>query len=431
LGDQVNPLQKAPERWGTYQRHYKLGPLAESQPYVVLYGGRHGIKSWGISRQLIVDAAARPLRTLCCRETMNSLDESVHQLLQDQISNLKLDGHFRILKNEIQGINGSIFSYAGLRHNAKGLKSYEGYDRAWVEEATDVSKNSWNILIPTIRKEGSQIFISFNPGLESDYTYQHWVMRPPPGTVVIRTSFEDNIWLTKKSRDEIEFMRATDPEEFANIYGGDCIVAIKGAVFAKEMQAVDRDGRIIKIPYTASKPVDTFWDLGDRYTSIWFAQRFPYETRLIDYYDSEGKGLNLIVKELQRKEYIYGTHWLPWDARAPQLGTGRTIEEQLQSAGFRVGVVPKVAVKTRINMLRVLFPELWFDGDNCTDGIQALRHYKWPKEGPEGQIKAKPLHDIYSHPSDALSYMAVVQKVPIRPNPQANKPQQRPVSPWV
>jgi phage terminase large subunit len=423
--------QSNKEVWGKYERHYKVAFLAEPHPYKVLWGGRDGIKSWSIARQLVVDAATHPIRTLCCRETMMSLDESVMQLLSDQIHLLKLDAHFQILQKEIRGINGSLFSFAGLRTDARKIKSFEGYDRAWVEEANNVSKNSWQILIPTIRKEGSEIWISFNPELESDYTYQFWIVNPPPGTVKLQTSFHDNIWLTKKSHQEIEFMKETAYDDYLNIYEGECIQTIKGAVFTKEMAKVDADHRILHVPYTNVKPVDLYVDLGDRYTSIWFAQSVGYETRLIDFLDSEGMGLQLIIKELQRREYIYGTTWLPWDARMPQLSTGRTIEEQLRSANFKVNVIPQVSFKARLNMCRLLFPQLVFDGDNCADGIQALRHYKWPKEGVDGQVKTKPLHDVNSHPADALMYMAVVLKTPIIDASQKSQKRREVVSPWV
>ena len=419
------------EVWGKFERHYKVAFLAEPHPYKVLYGGRDGIKSWSIARQLIIDAAQRSVRTLCCRETMMSLDDSVHQLLSDQIIRLKLSAHFRVLRAEIQGVNGSLFAYAGLRHNAKVIKSYEGFDRAWVEEAVNVSKDSWHILLPTIRKENSEIWVSFNPELESDYTYQYWVMHTPPGAVVKKIGYEDNIWLSEKSRREIAYMRETDPEVFENIYGGLCLQNIKGSVFANEMRLVDKEQRIQRVPYDNSKPVDTYWDIGDRYTTIWFAQRMPFETRLIDFFDAEGISINEITKELQRRSYVYGCHWLPFDAKSPQLGTGRTIEEQLRSAGFKVAIVPRVAVKVRLNALRSVFSQLWFDGDACADGLQRIRHYRWAPEGLLGQEKRAPLHDINSHAADALSYMAVVLKSPaaaLQPKPVQRR---QAVSPWL
>jgi phage terminase large subunit len=419
------------EVWAKYERHHLVSFLGEPHPYKVLYGGRDGIKSWSIARQLLVDAASRPLRTLCCRETMMSLDESVKQLLSDQIYLLKLGAHFQVLQNEIRGINGSLFSFAGLRTDARKIKSFEGYDRAWVEEANNVSKHSWQILLPTIRKEGSEIWVSFNPELEGDYTYQYWILNPPPDTVVKKTSYHDNIWLTPKSRKEIEFMKETNHDDYLNIYEGECVQTIKGAVFAKEMNQVDLSHRIKHVPYVNSVPLDTYWDLGDRYTSIWFTQSVGYETRLIDFLDSEGAGLHHIIKELQRREYVYSRMWLPWDARMPQLSTGRTIEEQLRSAGFKVNVIPQVSFKARLNMCRLLFPQLVFDGDHCLDGIQALRHYKWPKDGVDGQVKNKPLHDINSHPADALMYMAVVLKTPISDMSQPKKQKPQVISPWV
>src|SRR3990167_7269058 len=205
------------------ERHAKVRFLGQPHPYKVLYGGRNGLKSWSMARQLICDALQRPIRWLCCRETMHSIEDSVHQLLCDQISNLKAGAHFKITKNKIEGLNGSLITYAGLRTDASHIKSYESYDGAWVEEAAQVSKASWEILLPTIRKAGSEIWISFNPDLATDDTYKRWVLTPPPGAVVVRTSWRDADavgWLSEESRAKIEHLQATDPDAYEHVYEG-------------------------------------------------------------------------------------------------------------------------------------------------------------------------------------------------------------------
>jgi phage terminase large subunit len=122
-------------------------------------GGRGSAKSWSIARALLILAAQKPLRVLCTREVQKSIQQSVHQLLKDQIENLGAR-RVRNLANEIRGKNKRLFLFSGLSDmTAESLKSFEGVDIVWVEEAQSVSKNSWNILIPTIRKDGSEIWI--------------------------------------------------------------------------------------------------------------------------------------------------------------------------------------------------------------------------------------------------------------------------------
>jgi phage terminase large subunit len=121
------------------------------------------------------------LRVLCAREFQSSIRDSVHKLLCDQIKDLGLDSFYRIEQSAIFGMNGTEFSFEGIRHNVNKIKSYEGVDIAWVEEAQTTSKSSWETLIPTIRKEGSEIWVTFNPELDTDETYKRFVLKPPPG----------------------------------------------------------------------------------------------------------------------------------------------------------------------------------------------------------------------------------------------------------
>lgn len=135
----------------------KLRFLFQPARYKILYGGRGGAKSWGVARALLIQAAATPLRILCAREFQNSIVESVHHLLQAQIEATGLGSFYEIQNSVIRGGNGSEFIFAGLRNNVTKIKSFEGVDRVWVEEAQTVSKSSWDTLIPTIRKDGSEI----------------------------------------------------------------------------------------------------------------------------------------------------------------------------------------------------------------------------------------------------------------------------------
>jgi phage terminase large subunit len=159
--------------------------LWESSRYKVYYGGRGGAKSWAIARALILKSLERKMLILCTRELQTSIADSVHRLLTDQIGAMELGASFEIERNTIRSASGSEFRFKGLRHSIEEIKSTEGVDICWVEEAQSVSAHSWEILIPTIRKEGSEIWVSFNPGQEDDPTYRRFVLAPPLSDAVI------------------------------------------------------------------------------------------------------------------------------------------------------------------------------------------------------------------------------------------------------
>ena len=408
----------------------KLGFLFEPCRYKVAYGGRGSGKSWAFARALLLTGIQHPLRILCARETQRSITDSVHRLLADQIAELGVESHYTVQQANIIGSNGTDIIFAGIRQNVHNIKSFEAIDVCWVEEAQTVSKHSWDILIPTIRKENSEIWVSFNPELETDDTYKRFVLNPPKNARVEYSTYKDNPWFPAVLEEERQHCKATESESSYNhIWEGLCLQAVEGAVYEKELATLDKEQRITSIPYDRSKPCETFWDIGDRYTSIWIAQAFPFEHRLIDYVHGEALSLAEYLKILQSKPYVYSTHWLPHDARAPQLGTGRSIEEQMRSGGFNVKIVQNIGVENGINAVRTVFPQCWFDGDKCADGIQALRHYRYAPEGVLGQLQRKPLHDINSHPADAFRYFAVAIKHPEKEQPKRKRPDIR-MSAW-
>lgn len=414
-----------------------LEPLFGDARYKVCYGGRGGGKSWGIAAYLLVEAARRPLRVLCCREFQSSIRESVHRLLSDMIETHGL-AQFEVLEKTIRG-NGSEFLFEGLRHNIGRIRSLEGIDKVWVEEASNVSRTSWEVLIPTIRKNGSEIIVSFNPELESDETYQRFVAHPPSDAVLMKVNYHDNPWFPEVLRREMEDLRARDPDAFQHVYLGECRLSLDGAIYARELREATEEGRITSVRYDPTKPVNVYCDLGwADLTAIWMAQHIAGEVRLIDYLEDQQRPFNDYLQLLQAKGYVYGTLWLPHDAQAKSLGTGRSIEEIARAAGWRVRIVPKLSVADGINAVRTLFPTMWFDRERCADGVQALRHYRYDLD-PNGQFSRNPLHDAASHGSDALRYVAVAMQevrrvkyptVPPRQRAQI-EPRQRANTAWM
>lgn len=195
--------------------------LLKPARYKGAYGGRGGAKSWGFARMLLFLSLQKPLRILCTRELQNSIADSVHRLLTDQIYALELDKYFNIQKREITSVNGSLFLFKGLRHNIADIKSTEGIDICWVEEAHKVSEESWNVLIPTIRKENSEIWVSFNPDEIDDPTYRRFVLNSPPDSIIRKVNFSDNPWFPEVLKREMEWDKRTDYDKYLHVWEGE------------------------------------------------------------------------------------------------------------------------------------------------------------------------------------------------------------------
>jgi phage terminase large subunit len=150
-------------------------------------------------------------------------------------------------------------------------------------------------------------------------------------------------------------------------------------------------------------------------TSIWFVQTIGFEFRLIDFVNGSQQGLQFYLQELQKRAYVFGTHYLPHDAVSPMLAAGRTIQEQLRSVfPGKVTILPRLSIADGIAAARAIFPRCWFDAQKCADGLQALRHYRYETDEKLGTFKRDPLHDWASHPADAFRYFAVAIREPQR-----------------
>ena len=384
--------------------------------YRVLYGGRGGAKSWAVARALLIKAAKTPLRILCAREFQTSIRDSVHKLLCDQIVALEMTSFYDITQNALRGKNGSEFAFVGLKNNIANVKSYEGIDICWVEEAQTVSRNSWNILIPTIRKESSEIWITFNPELETDETYQRFVAKPPADAVVQKINWSDNPWFPETLRSEKDSLKARDEEAYNQVWEGLCRQTVDGAIFGAEMAKAETENRIMKVPYDPTKPVHAVCDLGwADATAWWFIQFIGMETRLIRYFEDTQRTMTSYLADLQSFGYVYDTIWLPHDAQNKTLAAaGRSIEDIVRSAGFKTRVLERVPVVDSINAARTIFPNCYFDRENTADGLNCLRHYRYEVDPDTGQFSRNPLHDRYSHGADAFRYIALMVREPAK-----------------
>jgi phage terminase large subunit len=388
----------------------KLRGLFKPHRYKVAYGGRGGGKSWAFARALLILGSKQPLRILCTREVQKSIRDSVHKLLSDQVQALGLGEFYEVQQTTLKGKNGTEFLFSGLSdQTAESIKSYESIDLCWVEEAQAVTKRSWDILIPTIRKGGSEIWITFNPELDTDETYVRFVANPPPDALVVRMNYSDNPWHGDVLEKEREHAKATMlTADYENIWEGKCKPAVTGAIYAGEVAEAITANRIGgNVPYEPALKVHVIFDLGwnDKMALI-LAQKQASELRVIGYIEDSQKTLDWYSAELKAKRWNWGTLYLPHDGEHKDYKTGKSAQEILQSLGWTVDIVPNAQVEQGIRVARMAFPRVWFD-KGCDRLVQCLRRYRRGVPTTTGE-PGNPVHDEWSHGADAFRYLCLV-----------------------
>jgi phage terminase large subunit len=379
-----------------------------------MWGGRGSAKSWTTAAALVHLATMKPLRILCARETQKSIQESVHRLIKDTIDRLGVSNLFEVQEARILGTNGSDFAFAGIKQQSiANLKSFEGVDICWVEEAQVVTKRSWDVLIPTIRKPGSEIWITFNPELDTDETYTRFVLDPPDNAWVQRINWNDNPWFNKEMDDERRLMERRDPIGYRTVWEGECRPAVEGAIYARELDDLLRGGRFAVVSHDPLLRTHTVWDLGwNDQTVILLVQRAATELRIVgalirrfSTYEQDIQALKDWASE--RPGLQWGTDWLPHDAKAQtKTAGGRTGEQIVKALGRTVEIVPNLTVEEGIKQVRTAFPRLWID-KSCQDWLNAIKRYH-RQVSTDGSKTGLPVHDDASHGADALRYLAIV-----------------------
>lgn len=196
-------------------------PLFAPHRYKIFRGGRGSAKSWGVARGLLAHGISTPRRIFCGREIQKSIADSSYKLLVDQIEMLGLVSYYDVLKSEIRGKNGTEFLFRGLGNmTAESIKSFEGVDIAWIEEAHTVSDRSWELLIPTVRKPGSEIWVTYNPEDPKDPVDVRFVQNPPPDCAIVEMNWHDNPWFPEVLKAEKDYLYRVDPEAAAHVWGG-------------------------------------------------------------------------------------------------------------------------------------------------------------------------------------------------------------------
>ena len=383
--------------------------VTKSCRYKGAKGGRGSAKSWSFARALLFLGTTRRLRILCTREVQKSIKQSVHKLLKDQIEGLGLTSFYQVLENEIRGANGSEFAFSGLSdQTVDSIKSFEGCDIVWVEEAQSVSKRSWSVLIPTIRKDGSEIWLSFNPELDTDETYDRFITNQPDDAIIVDMNYTDNPWFPEVLEKERLHAKLTLPKsEYENIWEGKCKPAVQGAIYYEEIALTEEDGRVCRVPHDPKLKVQVIFDLGwNDAMSISLVQKNLSSLAVIENIEDSHKTLAHYSALLKERKYNWGKVYLPHDGRHKDYKTGKSAEDIMRGLGWDVAITPNMSIEDGIRLTRMTFPRLYFDKEKAARLVQCAKRYRRSINQQTNEPGA-PLHDEWSHGADNLRYIAV------------------------
>lgn len=401
-------------------------PLLDPARYKGAFGGRGSGKSQFFADLMVASAVRLPgFRGLCCREVQKSLKESAKRLIEQKIADHKLGHLFEVQEAQIKTPGGGVIVFAGLQdHTSESIKSYEGFDVAWVEEAQTVSQRSLNLLRPTIRKPGSELWFSWNPRRKQDAV--DLMLRGeelPSNAKVVKANWDANPWFPDELEQERLDCLRMQPEQYDHIWEGGYVSVADGAYFARSLAEAKTENRIGKVAFDPLMTVRLFFDIGGTGAradacSIWPAQFIGREIRTRDYYEAVGQPLAAHINWLRSKGYgpDRAQIWLPHDGATQDKVYAVSYESALREAGYTVTVVPnqgKGAAAARIEAVRRLFPQIWFDEDTTVAGRDALGWYHEKKDEQRG-IGLGPEHDWSSHGADAFGLMAVAYEAPVK-----------------
>ncbi len=377
-----------------FQYPAKLEPLLTKKArYKILRGGRGSGKSWSVARHLAIEAAFTKQRVLCAREMQNSIRDSVHRTLADQIYSLGLETYYEIQKDGIYSTCGSEFLFKGLRHNISEIKSTEGITRCWIEEAERVSKDSWETLIPTVRSKGSEFYIVYNPEEEFSATNAKFgsVEKAPPGSIVVDINFCDNPWFPDVLRDEMEYDKVNDFERYEHVWLGKYKRYAHALIFKSKFKMEE-----FEAPEHARFFYGADWGFSNDPTVL--LRMFILGTKL--YVDYEAYGVGVELTELERFfETVPGSR--RWEIIADSARP-ETISYMANKGFHIVGAEKgKGSVEDGIEFLKG-FSEIVIH-PRCPRTFADFNNYKWKVDKVTGDILPIPA-DGSDHGPDAARY---------------------------
>lgn len=399
----------------------KLKPLLHPKRYKGAYGGRGGAKSHFFAEQVLLRCYAAPVRVVCIREIQDSIRDSVRQLLVDKIQKLGLGTHFTVLDTEIRGANGSLIIFKGMQsYNAETIKSLEAYDIAWVEEAQTLSQRSLDMLRPTLRKAGSELWFSWNPRFKTDPVDQFFRKQPSSEAISVMVNWRDNPWFPDVLRKDMANDFAKDADKADHVWNG-AYGSSEGAILSRWVNEAEREGRIsnaVTFDHRGA-PLEISSDIGYRDTaSWWYWQRKVGGFSLVKYEGDSGLDADDWIPRLQESMDMLGIEklgriWLPDDAKAKTFQSKHSsVEKFLKAFGAdKIGIVPASKKPDQISAARRIIKRCAFNKDECEDGLDGLLAWEFEWLEDDGVFSRAPLHNWASHPGDAFAYGSTVMEV--------------------
>ena len=392
------------------------------------FGGRGSAKTRTFAKMTAVrgymwSSAGREGIILCGRQFMNSLDESSLEEVKAAIrSEPWLEAHYEIGEKYVRTKDGRVsYKFTGLDRNVDSVKSKSRILLCWVDEAEPVTEEAWQKLIPTLREEDSELWVTWNPERKNSATHKRFRLASDPRMKLVELNWRDNPWFPAiLDRTRLKDMNER-PDSYAHVWEGDFVTVAEGAYFASHLNAAKAEKRISNVAFDPLMTVRLFFDIGGTgakadAVSIWPAQFIGKEVRTRDYYEAVGQPLATHINWLRSKGYTpdRAQIWLPHDGSTQDKVFDVSYESALRQAGYHVTVVPnqgKGAAAARIEALRRLFPSIWFDAETTEAGRAALGWYHEKKDEARN-IGLGPEHDWASHGADAAGLMAVAYEQP-------------------
>ena len=403
-------------------------PLLHPARYKGAWGGRGSGKSWFFAGLLIEDALRfHGLRAVCIREVQKSLKQSAKKLIEDTLVKYKLGERqgFKVYREVIETPGDGVIIFQGMQdHTADSIKSLEGFDRAWIEEAQSLTERSLTLLRPTIRKDNSELWFGWNPMRPTDPI--DMLLRgetTPTDAVVVKAGWNDNPWFPSVLEQERRDCLENQPERYGHIWEGEYATVLEGAYYAKHLTQAQLDGRIGFVGPDPLMKYYACWDIGGTSgrsdaTSIWIVQYVGTEIRVLNYYEAVGQPFDAHVNWLRDNGYAKATCVLPHDGVKHDNVFAVTPESFLRQAGFDVEIIPnqgRGAALQRIDVVRQSFPNIRFNAETTKGGREALGWYHEKRDETRG-IGLGPEHDFASHAADAFGCVAIYGKKATMPD---------------
>jgi phage terminase large subunit len=407
-------------------------PLLQPARYKCCFGGRGSGKSMFFAGLMVEEHVANPgQRSVCLREVQKSLKESAKLIIEDRIKEYGLlNRGFKIYKELIETPGDGLIIFRGMNdQNSSSILSLEGFDRAWFEEAQAMTTRSLQLLTPTLRKPGSEIWFSWNPRRRTDpVDVRFRGSEIPDDAIIVQANWDSNFWFPDVLRREMENDRRIAPDQFEHTWNGDYCGISASSYFTRQLSEAKAEGRISFVARDPLLKIRAFWDIGSTgksadHVSIWIAQFSGKAVNVLDHYEAQGQPLSTHVNWLRENNYDKCQCVLPHDGVQSDRVYATTYESALSDVGFDCYVVKnqgKGAAMQRVEALRRLFPSIWFNKDKCEGGLEAISNYHAKIDEARG-IDLGPDHDWSSDSADSLGLMAVAHPL-LMDNPQNHRP---------